>query len=365
MWRRPGRFLAATAILSALAVLLMFLGGLLDGLLATSTGAYRAQQADLVVYSADARDSLPRSRIDPETRAAVERVEGVEATGALGSVQLGARPESDPSSRELIAAAVLGYELAPSGLPEEPPDPGQVIADDALRAEGVETGDVLLLGPARSPVKVTGFVSDTQYSGQVSLWASLETWRAVTAENRPDLAFGDGSVQALVARTSDVDPDEVAQSIDDATDGATVTRTLAEAIDALPGVEQQRSTFNQIIGVTAAVAVVVIALFFALITVERTGLYGIFKAIGASSSGLFVGVAVQALVIASVASIVGMVGALALDAAIPAGSLPFRVTWSRMLTSGVLMLGAAVVGCAFSLRRVVRIDPATAIGASS
>ena len=56
--RRPGRFVAATAILGALAVLLMFLGGLLDGLLASSTGAYRAQQADLIVYSTDARDSL-------------------------------------------------------------------------------------------------------------------------------------------------------------------------------------------------------------------------------------------------------------------------------------------------------------------
>ena len=65
MRRRPGRFVVATVILTLIAMLLMFLGGLLDGLTAGTTGALRAQQAELVVYSADSRDSLVRSRITP------------------------------------------------------------------------------------------------------------------------------------------------------------------------------------------------------------------------------------------------------------------------------------------------------------
>ncbi|TFH19731.1 MAG: ABC transporter permease, partial [Acidimicrobiales bacterium] len=40
--RRPGRFATATVILTLIAILLMFLGGLLDGLIASSTGAIRA-----------------------------------------------------------------------------------------------------------------------------------------------------------------------------------------------------------------------------------------------------------------------------------------------------------------------------------
>ena len=83
-------------------------------------------------------------------------------------------------------------------------------------------------------------------------------------------------------RTGDRNPDEVAAAIDEATGDATETLTIADAVEALPGVSQQRSTFNQIIGVTVIVAVVVVALFFALITVERIGLYGILKAVGAS-----------------------------------------------------------------------------------
>ena len=44
--RRPNRFVVATAILTLIALLLMFLGGLLDGLEAGSTGALRQQPAD-------------------------------------------------------------------------------------------------------------------------------------------------------------------------------------------------------------------------------------------------------------------------------------------------------------------------------
>lgn len=363
LWRRPGRFIAATAVLTALALLLMFLGSLLDGLLASTTGAYRAQRADAIVYSAGSGESLVRSRIDPGLRAEVEAVPGVQRTGGLGSVQLGARPAEQPDRRELIATALIGYELAPAGLPDAPPGPGQAIADDTVKDDGVSEGDTLLLGPARTPIEIVGFVSDTQYSGQATLWASLDTWRAVTAENRPALAFADGSVQALVVTTDD--PTGAAAAIDGATGDATSSLGLAEAIDALPGVSQQRSTFNQIIGATVVVAMVVVALFFTLITVERTSLYGVLKAIGASTTALFVGVAAQAVVLAVLSSLLGVVATLAVAAVIPPGSIPFQVGPGRLVTSGGFMLAAAVLGSVFSLRRVLRIDPAAAIGAAS
>lgn len=360
--RRPGRFIAATAVLTVLAVLLMFLGGLLDGLLAGATGAYRAQQADLIVYSTNARQSLVRSRIEAPVRQTVEGVEGVSAVGGLGSVQLGARPGDDPDTRDLISTALLGYELAPRGLPDEPPAEGEVIADSTVKADGIEAGDTLLLGPARTEVEVVGFVDDTNYAGQVSLWASLDTWRSVTEANRPDRVAADDAVAALVVRV-DGDVSAVAAALDRATDGGTETLTLDEATDALPGVSEQRSTFNQIIGVTAAIALVVVGLFFALITVERTVLYGILKAIGGSSRTLFGGVLLQAVVLALIASALGAAASLALAAAIPPGTLPFVVTGGRILISVGLMVVAAMAGCAFSLRRVLRIDPATAIGA--
>jgi putative ABC transport system permease protein len=353
--RRPGRFVVATAILTLIAILLMFLGGLLDGLTKGNTGALRAQRADLMVYSATAQDSLVRSRIDPLVRRRVERAPGVTAVGGLGSLQIGSRlPGRGP--RDLVPVVLFGYELAPRGLPARPPARGEAYADEVLRSEGVRVGTVIRLGPQRTPVRVIGFVDDTEYSGQATLWGSLDTWRTAQAANRPGSRVGPGVTQALAVRGG------APGAIDRATAGATSTLTIDAAIAKLPGVSQQQSVFNQIIGVTVVIAVVVVALFFVLITVERVALYGVLKAIGASSGTLFAGVVLQAVVVTLVAGAIGAAAALALDAAIPPGGIPFATSAGRLLGSVALLLVAAGVGCAFSLRRVLRVDPATAIG---
>jgi putative ABC transport system permease protein len=360
--RSPGRFGIAAAILALIALLLMFLGGLLDGLLASSTGAYRAQQADLIAYSGSARKSLPRSHIAPELREVAEATDGVTEVGAFGTLQVAARPGDDPSTRDLISTVLIGYQMAPAGLPADPPAEGTVIADSTITADGVREGDTLLLGATRTPVKVVGFVDDTQYSGQASLWGSIDTWRSVSEAVRPGTA-GD-TVQALLVRTSGASAPAVADRMEEASDGRLEVLTLADAIEAIPGVSQQRSTFNQIIGVTVVIAVVVVALFFALITLERTALYGVLKAIGASSGRLFVGIATQAVVVTIFAAVVGALVAGVVGLVIPAGSIPFALSAGRVAVSMAFLVVAALAGCAFSLRRVLRIDPAAAIGAA-
>lgn len=363
--RRPGRFVTATVILTLIAVLLMFLGGLLDGLIRLSTGAVRAQQADAIVYSEASRSSFLRSRIEPDDRAAIEGADGVDEVGGLGVVLLGARvPGNGP--RDLANVAVWGYELPPAGVPE-PPATGEAYADDLLRADGVEVGDELLVGPARTPITVVGWVTDTAYNGQGGLWADLETWRDVLAENRPDAVLSDGVVQALVVRADDDadQPVDLAATIDAATEGRTFALTVDEAIDEIPGVTAQQTTFNQILGVTVVIALVVISLFFALLTVERTALYGVLKAIGARSGTIFAGLVAQATVVTLVASTVAGVLVVVLDLVIPPGSIPLYVSAGRIVLSIVLLLVAAVAGSAFSLRRVLRVDPASALGSST
>lgn len=360
--RRPGRFVVATAILALLALLLMVLGGLLDGLTAGSTGALRAQRGALVVYSADARESLVRSRVTPSLRSQVGAVAGPGSTAGLGSVQLGARVPGR-GVRDLVPVVLFGYELAPRGLTGPPPPRGMVYADSSLRAEGVREGETIRLGPARSPVKIVGFLRDARFEGQGTLWGSLPTWRAIQAANRPNERAGPGVEQALIVRVaSGVSAGSEAAAIDRATSGETKTLTVEEAIDALPGVSEQQTTFNQIIGITAAVAVLVVALFFALITVERTGLYGVLKALGAGSATLFAGVLAQALAVALSASAIGAAASLAFAAALPADSIPFVASAGRLLSSAAYLVLAALIGCAFSLRRVLRVDPAAAIG---
>jgi len=102
-------------------------------------------------------------------------------------------------------------------------------------------------------------------------------------------------------------------------------------------------------------------LFFALLTIERLSLLGVLKAIGASSRTLAAGLTLQAVVIASGALVVGGVLTLALAAVIP-DAVPLEITTSRVVTTAIGLVVTALVGSALSFRRIVRIDPASAVG---
>ncbi|MFZ4719078.1 MAG: ABC transporter permease [Ilumatobacteraceae bacterium] len=354
--RRPSRFVVATIVLSFLATLLLFLGGLLDGLYLGSTGAVRAQQADAIVFSSTAEDSFVRSRITPEIRAQVEAAPGVTAVGGLGFSLLGA---TVPAQTDLVDVAVAGYELPPRGLPE-PPQDFQGIADTRLKDQGVREGDSLLVGPAEVPITIVGFVEDTNYLLQGGLWVNLTTWREVQNQNRPDAQVGDGVVQVLVVRGDG----DVPAAVDAATAGETHSLSVDDAVLAIPGVKQQQDTFNQIIYTTFAVVLAVVGLFFSLLTLERLGLFGVLKAIGASTRRLFGGVVLQAVIVATIAFAIGASLALLAEAFIPV-EVPLDLVPSRFLFTFIGLLVASVLGSAVSLRKVTKVDPASAIGNAS
>ena len=109
--RRPSRFIVATVVLSFLATLLLFLGGLLDGLYLGSTGAIRAQQGDVIVFSSGARDSFLRSRITADVREQVAAADGVQEVGGIGFVLLGAQvPGESQGTGFARVGEVLSYD---------------------------------------------------------------------------------------------------------------------------------------------------------------------------------------------------------------------------------------------------------------
>lgn len=308
-----------------------------------------------MTYSDDARLSLLRSRIDPPERAAVEAVDGVTEARGLGVALVAAEV---PGEDELADVSLIGYEGGVAGVPDPPAADFEAWADRRLEAFGVQEGDVLALGPEGIEVEVVGWVEDTSFLLQGGLWATPATWRTVLASARPDAQLPDGTFQAL-AIDVEGDPGAVAAAIDEATE-VTESVTRDDAVLALPGVKEQDATLTSIINTTFFVVGVVVALFFALVTIERAALYAVLKAIGASSGQLLAGVVVQALVVAAVALAVGMGLTYLLSLAVPPGvPVQFEASRAGQVVVGVLL--AAVLGSAVSLRRVIKVDPADAI----
>jgi putative ABC transport system permease protein len=343
--------------LTLIVLLLLVLGGILDALIQSSTGLLKAQSAPLIVYSADSKSSIDRSRITQAQHDGIAAVPGVHEATGLGIALLAGHIDgrNEPSD-----VAVFGYE-APNRFVPAPPSPGQGYADRSLRSEGLALGDTIELGTARTPVRVIGWISGTDYNLQSGLWVDAATWREALNANIPDAAVAPGTFQAVVVTPEEgVTPTDLAAAIDTAVPAVT-TFTIDEAIAGLPGVRQQQSVFASIIGTTFVIAGIVVALFFALLTIERIGLLGVLKAIGASSSTLAAGLTLQAVLIAVGALIVGGALSFGLAQVLP-DAVPLTLSTSRFASTAFGLLASALIGSAISFRRIIRIDPASAVG---
>ena len=355
--RRPGRFATIGMALVLLVLLMLFLGKLLNGLFLGSTGGIRVHEADRYVYSENARESILRSEFSGDDLAAIAAIDGVDDARGLGISLLGI---TVPGEEEPADGAIGGYERAGGRLPA-PPAPGQAYADERLGEFGVEVGDTVLVGPAEIPVEVIGWVDDSNYLLQNGLWVDGDTWRSIQNANRPDAIVGAGDWQiALVDFADGADATAVSSAIEAAVNGDALSER--DAAFAIPGVPEQNATISAVIYATAFVVGLVVALFFALLTLERVGLYAVLKATGASDRSLVVGLITQAVVVATAAYAIGGLLSFLLGLVTPA-EVPVIYTPGRAIFTFVAVVAAAVLGGLASLRKIIRIEPASAIGA--
>ena len=103
-----------------------------------------------------------------------------------------------------------------------------------------------------------------------------------------------------------------------------------------------------------------VGLFLSFMTLERAPLYAVLKAIGASSRQLFVVLIVQVVMITVVAVLAA--AAITWGLTFIPFELPTLIRPERLVETMVALSVTAIIGSTLSLRKVVRVDPADAIG---
>ena len=354
--RRPGRFLPVGGALTMLVLLLVVLGGFLDGLELNQTGPYRAHEGRLLVFSDQSELLIQRSGVDTEQ---AERLAAADGVAAVGGLDLIASTAGD-SQGEIVDIVLFGYDLPTDVLPPPPADGGAIVDEALAERNDVAVGDTLLVGATSEPVVVSGIVSDLS-QGSPTVWLSTETLAGDRPVGNPAALPSGGHQQGIGRRAERRAPGSMRSLSAWQSSTASAVVTSAEAIDALPVVQQQSSTFQGIIGVTFVVTLLVVALFFTLITLERVDLYAVLKALGARTGTLMAGISTQAVGVSLVALVLGFGLSVAFVGLLPA-ELPVRLEPVRMLQTAVGVLVSALLGSLFTLRRILRIDPAEAIG---
>jgi len=314
--------------------------------------------ADVFVAQTDVRTMhMTQSALPPDTVAAVRAVDGVAwAEGLRYTTSI-----VESTDERQLTAYVFGYDTGtgrggPRHLPAgRPPGRGEVLVDEVAADElGVEVGDAVSIVGAPAPLRVSGLSTNGTNIVNTTVFIPTQAFARLR---------GDTFTYVLAGADPDVDADTLRERVAHALPDTTV-QTRAEFARQEANVVRDMAAdvmkIVTVIGFLIALAVIGLTLFTA--TLAKVREYGILKALGAGSGRLAVTVAVQAAWSVALGLAVAVAVSLLLGAAIGAATPNVEVaieTGAVIRTgAGAFLVGA--VAALLPLRRVLRVDPATA-----
>jgi putative ABC transport system permease protein len=97
------------------------------------------------------------------------------------------------------------------------------------------------------------------------------------------------------------------------------------------------------------------------LTLQKVGQIGVLKALGASSWFVVRQLLMQVAVISAIGLAIAIPASIMTVNALPA-SVPLLITRNGVIVTTLLLLATALIGVAFSGRKIVSIDPLIALG---
>ena len=358
MRRAKLRFGLLTGAVALLVFLIIFQQTLAAALLGFFTGGIEHQSAEVLVFNEDARRNVEGSIIQQGQVEAVAAVDGVGTVAPLGESTFTVR-----AGGELRDAVLFGYEIGGPGAPTRlvegrlPIAEGEAVASSIDADSGFGIGAVVEVVPGGYPVTIVGLAEDSRFAVLPTLFASYPTFEAASFAANPD---AQAVLPSLIAvdPAPGVDPAELATRITRRVEGVeALERSVAVA--SLPGVSSIRSSFSVVLGLAFIVVVLVTGFFFLILTVQKTQALTLLRAVGASGTYLIRNLAFQVAVVTGV-GVALAAGLLAIAAAASSEAFPIEADPRLILTTGAAVLVLALLASLASVRRVSRIDPATA-----
>lgn len=354
LWYRKGQFALIGLIVTLITYLVLMMNALGSGLLDQAGSAVKRLDADALVFREDTNLSIQQSELGAATVAAIEAAEGVDASARLGYLSV------QPTGEE--AAAFLGFEPGTiaepklrSGRAIEPGERGVVLADKRyLETRGAKVGDRITLFSRLQAIEfeIVGSVDEGSFFFQPPLWGSIDDWQQLRYGANEDVPV---ATLVMVQGESGIEntlPERV-EGIEAATTGKTFS--------SIPGVGPQQTTANAIQGFALVIGALVVGIFFYVLTLQKVGQIGVLKAIGASSWFVFRQLLTQVMLISIIGLIIAVPLAVFTVGLLP-GGVPLLLERDGTILTVVLLLITAVVGVAFSGRKIAQVDPLIALG---
>ena len=356
--------------------LTMVTSAMSEGLLTGMSGAKSSLDADALVFQQDTYPTLERSILTADDLSTIAGTPGVKSAYGVGHPFATVGSVAEPFDVRVIG---LGDRFDQLPIVEGTGDvrSGEAVLDATAALEGIEIGDTITLTPVDADLVVVGFTEHRRYVMVPTVWVDLDTWEslhvasvlgrvedeggsdAVAAARMAEEFAGSASVAAIELE-SGVTLEEAARELGDRYPLA----TPEEAATAGNGMPEMILAVGGIQVVSIVIGALLVGVFFYITTLHKTTQIAAVKAIGASNAYLYRDLIVQITVLVSVATVLGTVLALGAGAGMPP-AMAFDPDPGRWALAVAAVFGTAYIGSLFSLRSILKVDPATALGRTS
>ncbi len=374
IWRNKGRFLLFSMVIALIAVLILFVAALGEGLGAGNREYLEKLNGELVVFQATARLSIPSSRLERDKLPQLRNVEGVQDVGPVGfsaaAIPLGDRDELFDVSLIGVEPGLPGMPSVVEGQPLIRRTTDEVLIDRTVAlVTDAKVGDWLLFRSIQGSdeefyrLRVVGITDSQKYSIRPSVFVPYVTWARIRPQALVGSGVNDLSSHIMVVKL--VDPAEidiVRQRIEARVSNvqAVDRRTTYENT---PGYREQQSTLQTQNGFALLIGLLVIGGFFQIQTLQKVAQIGMLKAIGTPEVLIAGALLIQIAIINTVGVGLGGLASLGLSFVFPANvPIIFEPRSAAMAVGSILVMGP--LGGLVSIRYSLGIEPLTALGLS-
>jgi putative ABC transport system permease protein len=335
---RYRQFLIAVVGAGVVLAMAVLLAGLADGFRSELHDTVGAIGADRWVLSEKAHGRITSvSTFDAAEVQAVAAERGVRQASGLAVLP----QEVMRSGSRLVTVNVLGVETGGLGVPDVHDGrtlggAGQVVLDSRT---GVSRGSVVQFG--NTAFRVVGTVSDRTLNGGTPVaYMTLDDAQATLLGGRP-------IVTAIVTRGV---PASVPSGLVSLTPARVESQTLDSLSSAVASIQKSRTMMWVIAAIIVAALVYVSAL-------QRVRDFAVLKALGSSSTSLFVSLCLQAVIVTLVGAALGMALSTVMTGVF---SQPVTVPTSAYATLPLVAVIVGIVASLVALRQATGADPVKA-----
>ncbi|WP_339307477.1 ABC transporter permease [Paenibacillus sp. FSL L8-0435] len=360
-----GRYALIATIMVLVSFLVLFVTGLAQGLAYDNAASIKNMAATHFVLEQDSNHRFTRSQVDQNQLDQARSVVGQENAEPLGVKMTTVSPTGDTKKIDVTLFMVNPENwLAPTvteGSPITDQTDGQVVVDQKLSESGVTIGTVLVDQASGTEWTVGGFVQNESFSHSPVVFLNEQEWLALQGSSRTSQASADTNANAPIYNAIAIkDGGDQLDRLSTALPNTEVI-TKSDAVSAIPGYKEEQGSLLMMIAFLYVISAFVLAVFFYVITIQKTSQFGILKAIGTRNGYLAGSVSLQVLLL-SVGSLVISVLSVRLFESILPASMPFQLGLSTLALTCVLFILMSVAGSLFSVWKVTKIDALDAIG---